>query len=218
MNNIWFIIPAREGSKGFPFKNRHLFDYTAKEIPKLFCSKTIVTTNDLTLIERAKEYNFQTLQRSEELSADDTSMKAVVSDVISRFQIPHEDDVIVLYLTYPQRTYNQIKKVYDFYLSQESKSLLCKKEAESHPYLCYYEEGHNRGTKVIEHDLYRRQDYPNCFQVSHYMIIFKSGLCHELDNNLYHFDTRFYPLNDPVYDIDYKKNFEDFTLNVGKKL
>ena len=33
MSNLWYIIPAREGSKGFPKKNQFLFDHTAKKIP-----------------------------------------------------------------------------------------------------------------------------------------------------------------------------------------
>jgi len=51
-----YIIPARKDSKGIPFKNRKLFDYTAKTIPKSECKNTIVSSNDSQIISLAKEY------------------------------------------------------------------------------------------------------------------------------------------------------------------
>ena len=43
---IYYVIPARKGSKGLPFKNRKLFDITAKTIPDDAKPHTIVSTDD----------------------------------------------------------------------------------------------------------------------------------------------------------------------------
>ena len=212
MNNVWFVIPAREGSKGFPHKNRHLFDYTAKQIPDSLRSRTIVTTDDEQLISRADEYGFSALKRTSELSTDDTSMKFVIKDVIEKFNIAPEDDVVTLYLTYPQRTFSQIQEIYDFYSNMGVGSLLCRKHVDNHPYMCYYILDNCRGSKVVNHDLYRRQEYPDCFEVCHYVVITKSKILSSLDNNLFHEDTIFYPLNgeDLIIDVDYLNDFENF--------
>ena len=185
------MIPARRGSKGFPHKNRYLFDYTAEQIPKSLCQRTIVTTDDEEIIARAKKYNFKTLKRAASLCADDTSMRPVLKDAVENFNIPDDDDVISLSLTYPQRTFVQLEEIYNFYLKTGAFSLLCKKEVETHPFMCYYILDDFKGAKVIEHDLYRRQDYPKCFEVCHYVVIAKSKIVDYLDSNLYYKDTVF---------------------------
>ena len=50
--NIFFVIPARRDSKGFPFKNRKLLDLTISQIPNELHNKTIVSTNDEEIIHR----------------------------------------------------------------------------------------------------------------------------------------------------------------------
>jgi len=42
---IWYVIPAREGSKGLPSKNRLLFNFTAETV-KSVNQDVIVTTDD----------------------------------------------------------------------------------------------------------------------------------------------------------------------------
>ena len=49
--STFFVIPARRNSKGFPFKNRKLLDYTINEIPIELHGKTIVSTDDEEIIE-----------------------------------------------------------------------------------------------------------------------------------------------------------------------
>jgi CMP-N-acetylneuraminic acid synthetase len=210
MKNVWIVIPARKGSKGFPHKNRYLFDYTAAQIPDFLRHRTIVTTDDEQLLTRAKNYEFNVLHREKELSADDTSMRLVISDAREKFNISPKDDIITLYLTYPQRTMLQIQKVYDFYLDCGASSLLCKKHVDIHPYMCYYTLKHFRGSKIVDHNLYRRQEYPECFEASHYVVITKSDVLDELDNNLYHKNTIFYSLGGEIFDVDYSSDFENF--------
>ena len=47
--NTFFVIPARRNSKGFPFKNRKLLDYTINEIPIELHEKTIISTDEYPL-------------------------------------------------------------------------------------------------------------------------------------------------------------------------
>jgi CMP-N-acetylneuraminic acid synthetase len=81
-DNCYFLIPARRGSKGFPFKNRKLFDQTAITIPKRFRDKVFVSTDDEFLKERAKYYNFNVIDRPDELSQDTSSVKDVMKHFI----------------------------------------------------------------------------------------------------------------------------------------
>ena len=46
MENVTIVIPARKGSKGFPGKNRHLFDYVTSQIPHEFKRHVIFTSDD----------------------------------------------------------------------------------------------------------------------------------------------------------------------------
>jgi len=210
MKNAWIIIPARKNSKGFPDKNKHLFDYTAQQIPEHLCERTIFTSDDEELIECAKKYNFKVLKRSADLSSDNASMKFVIKDVIEKFNISDEQDLITLYLTYPQRKFYEIEKIYDFYLKFNANSLLCKKNIVTHPYMCYYALDGQKGSKVIEHKLYRRQEYPECFEACHYVVITKSNILDQLDKNLYYKNTFFYFLENEIFDVDYSADFKKF--------
>ena len=72
------------------------------------------------------------------------------------------------------------------------------------------EEG--RGDQLVAHDYYRRQDYPTCFEISHFMCIFKVFELGNLNSNMYNTDTIFYPINDKV-DVDEKEDYETYKNN-----
>lgn len=204
------IIPARLGSKGLPFKNRILFRYTADIIPVEYRIHTWVTTDDLEIVEMAKEYKFNIIIRPTELGEDTTSIREVMYHAVNSAKIQPNDIVTMLYLTYPGRTWDEVSTASEFFLSyyQEgwTESLLCKKEAKSHPYLCMYERGLDGifGRSIVDHDECRRQDYPTCFEISHYIAIFRAGALHTLNRNLYCDTTVFYSIGE-VIDVDSKK-------------
>ena len=147
--------------------------------------KTIVTTDDEEIKTAAYKRGFLVLDREEPLSQDKTKMGLVIQDVVEKYKIGSDQNTITLYLTYPQRTFEQVRQVYDFYLENSAVSLLCKKDVETHPYKCFYEKKNFKASKVIENDLYRRQDYPKCFEACHYVVINKASVLASLDNNLY---------------------------------
>jgi CMP-N-acetylneuraminic acid synthetase len=208
-DNCHFVIPARSNSKGLPLKNQKLFKYTVNSIPSGLYDKVIVTTDDLAILDKCDNIGLDTIERKRELSLDDISIKDVLIDAVNQKKILDDDDIIMLYLTYPQRNFEDIKNAYEFYKSNNAESLLCRVPIRSNPFLCYYELDNNKGKKIIEHDLYRRQDYSPCFEASHFIAIMKARKLLELDNNLYSDNTIFYPINSTI-DVDTLNDFMRF--------
>ena len=203
------IIPARKNSKGLPYKNRKLLSFTLSTIPKNLEKDVYITTDDKEIINAVKHTSINIRNRPEELSQDETSTKDVVVDCVSNFA--SGDLVVMLYLTYPERTWNDIKDAIKFFKDNNAKSMLCSMPVKSSPFLCMYREKDFKGSQVIEHNLYRRQDYRECFEISHFICIFKKSELKNLNNNMYNSDTLFYQIN-RVIDIDEKKDFEKFGL------
>jgi CMP-N-acetylneuraminic acid synthetase len=209
------IIPARFGSKGLPLKNRLLFKYTADIIPNNLISETIVTTDDPEIKKMAKEYGFEVVDRPKNLAEDNTSIRDVIMHTINEKHIQHNSFIVMLYLTYPKRTWADIESATDFLLQYYEKnlsdSLLCKKSIKSSPYLYMEERGHSGvyGKQIIPHDLYRRQDYPTCFEISHYISIFKASSIYKLNRNMYCDSTVFYQIPDTI-DVDTENDLIKF--------
>ena len=115
--NTFFVIPARRDSKGFPFKNRILLEYTTKQIPTELQEKTIVTTNDDEIIKKLSESKINILKRDERLCLDDADIRDVMVDVINKFHMKTNDIIVMLYLTSPDRVFSDIKKILDYFLT-----------------------------------------------------------------------------------------------------
>ena len=207
---IHYVIPARKGSKGLPFKNRKLFDITASIIPKEIAPSVIVSTDDEYISNKANEYGFKVHIRSEAVSVDTANTRDLLKEVANDFNIRSQDDIIMLYLTYPERTFESIQNIYNFYKYNKGNSLLCKHSLDYHPYMCYYTLPDNKGMRVVNHDLYRRQDYPECFFVSYFLCILKAEYLEVVNKNLYHPQTIFYDLDFNSLDIDTEDDLKNF--------
>ena len=193
-DDVFIVIPARRDSKGLPYKNRKLLDYTINKIPKEIREKVIVTTNDEMIIEKLSGSGVKILKREEKLSEDATSMKEVMIDVIEKFQMKENITIVMLYLTSPNRKYSDIEKIFEFYSKNNYKTLTCCVEPKTHPYLCLLKKDNGKGEQIISHDLYRRQDYPECFELSHFVCIFQVSEINDLNKNMYNTNTYFYQL------------------------
>ena len=203
------LIPARRNSKGLPFKNRKLFKYTADIIPDVYRRLTYVITDDEEIIKESIRYGFNTIERTPEVSQDDTSTKATIQYAIDQIGIDH-GDIVILYLTYPERKWEDVDKAYLlFKLNRNQSSLLCKKKIKTSPFLMLKEEANNKGSQLFYHDLYRRQEYPDCFEISHYICILNIKSINKLNSNLYNNETIYYNIGD-VIDIDGKKDLDRF--------
>ncbi len=208
-DDILFVIPARRDSKGFPFKNRKLLDYTLDEFPNDMRKKVIVTTNDEEIIEKLSNTEFNVLKREEKLSDDKTSIRDVIQDVVEKYHVDESGTIVMLYLTSPNRKYEDIQKIIEFYSEKKCRTLTCCVEPKTHPYLCLFKKEDGKGKQIISHDLYRRQDYPECFELSHFVCIFQVDEISNLNKNMYNADTYFYQISDDV-DIDYESDLELF--------
>ena len=165
---IKYVIPARKNSKGLPFKNRKLISHTLQKFPKEILNNVILTTDDEILLNIGLDYGVNCVNRDPNLALDETSTKDVMIDLKNRGVIDNSDTVIMLYLTYPERTWLDINKAITFFNENSGKSLLCKKEINStHPYLYLLDIDGIRGKQLTPHNLYRRQDYPKVFELSH---------------------------------------------------
>ena len=207
--SVYFVIPARRDSKGLQFKNRKLLDYTVNNIPIELHEKTIVTTNDEKIIEKLSVTSINVLKRDELLCLDDISIKDVMLDVVKKFQMKSDDTIVMLYLTSPGRKFSDIKKILDYYFDREIKTLTCCVEPKTHPYLVLYKKEDQKGEQVVEHDLYRRQDYPECFEIRHFVCIFQVEEIQRLNNNMYNESTIFYKIDNDV-DVDYENDLREF--------
>ena len=199
------LIPARRNSKGLPFKNRKLIQYTLNSIPEYLNDKVLISTDDEFIIEKYDNF-YNVVKRTERSSGDRSSTKSVLIESMNHFDV---NNIIMLYLTYPQRTFSHIVDAVKFFELNKAKSMLCSKTAAVSPYLMMYRGEEYKGRQIISHDLYRRQDYPECFEISHFISIFKKSEILNLNNNLYNEDTIFYPIDDFV-DVDTHEDLERF--------
>tara|TARA_A100001515_G_scaffold144705_1_gene149639 strand:- start:1822 stop:2487 length:666 start_codon:yes stop_codon:yes gene_type:complete len=207
--NLWIVIPARQGSVGFPNKNRLLFQYTALQIPDYLKSRTIVSTDDEVLKTSAADLGFIVVDRPPELATSTANTRDVLSHVKNTLSIKDDDTMIMLYLTFPERHFKDVVEVYEFHKRNNSLSTLCKSKVDKHPYLCLYEKNNHNGEQVVSHDLYRRQDYPACFFVLHYVFIAVASEIDNLNKNLYNNQTFYYPIERKI-DIDDPEHFESW--------
>jgi CMP-N-acetylneuraminic acid synthetase len=65
------------------------------------------------------------------------------------------------------------------------------------------------GEQLRPHNLYRRQDYPKVFEISHFIAIFNVDELENLNDNLYNNNTIFYPIKD-IIDVDTKNDLDKF--------
>ena len=205
----FFIIPARRDSKGLPFKNRKLLDYTINNMPIELHEKTIVTTNDEKIIEKLSATNINVLRRDEQLCLDDISIKDVMLDVVKKFQMKSNDTIVMLYLTSPDRKFSDIKKILGYYYERKIKTLTCCVEPKTHPYLVLFKKENQKGEQVVKHDLYRRQDYPECFEIRHFVCIFQVDEIQKLNSNMYNESTIFYKIDSNI-DVDHENDLKEF--------
>jgi len=212
--NFNIIIPARKGSKGLPKKNQILLDATLNKIPKQYRDKVFVSTDDPSIIARVRsDFAMCNIHNRSAKSAKDTaSTLQCVEEVVEDCQL--SGDVIMLYLTYPERKWEDVLKAYEWFKCNKALSLLCREEIDVSPYLFLKEEDNNRGSQIVPHDYYRRQDYPKCFKICHMISIFKTNEIKNLNNNLYNKDTLYYKIP-KVIDIDTLSDLEEFKNKHG---
>ncbi len=190
---IYYLIPARAGSKTLQYKNHVLVPLTLRQLNMHDRSRIILSTDDEWLVEQYKNTGITIHKRSPECASDTASMHSVVQEVINDIGLKPEDDIVVLYPTYAVRTKEDIGKVYSHFLTTLSPSVLCCYRSEVYPEMFIESETHGK---------YRRQDYKTRYVYSHYVAVVKSGRMSELDEQLRGTGTSYYPLPEKPRDID----------------
>jgi CMP-N-acetylneuraminic acid synthetase len=206
--NCYFLIPARRNSKGFPFKNRKLFKHTVKVFPDNLKQRVYVSTDDEVIKKIATEHKINVLHRPEKLGRDETSMKEVLQHFKHSLKNAEKDtNIVLLYLTYPQRTWQDIEDIYTYFLSKDEKSLVCCEDVKEHPYLCFYDEANEKASMLVDHKLYRRQDYPKCLKLSMFVGCYSIDIIDNLHDLMFEKNSIFYKLQNHKVDVDYLEQY-----------
>lgn len=207
--NVWFVIPVRKGSKGVPFKNRKLLPFTLEAIPCELRKRVIISTDDKWIKAEAMCRGLILHERREELSGDAVDIKSVMESVVIDCEIPRTATVIMLYVVWPDRDLELIKRALSEYLNADVRSLLCATPVRSHPYMAFTWGQENRGIPVVKHNLFRRQDYPDCFVINHIVTIFSVDELKFLNEQLYNSKTFFFPVHEEL-NIDEQEDMDLF--------
>ena len=104
------VIPARQGSRGLPGKNKRDFYgkplvQWALECGKRTCDRVCVTTDDPDIKRLGEALDVEVIDRPDDLAADDTPMLDVLRHVLAWMEPRRTPDVVVLLQpTQPLRT------------------------------------------------------------------------------------------------------------------
>lgn len=200
------LIPARRNSKRYPFKNRFLLGDTISKIPKHLRHKVAVITDDDWIYMTAPKYGVEVQKRTVESAADEASTKIALQEYCNG--LPEDAVITMLYLTYPERLWLHVEEIWSYWKEKGPLSLLCRKKAETHPYLCITNVQDNTAEQFIgaitgeNHDLCRMQEYPEVWEISHYIGMFRVWELQNLNRNLYNRNTHFYPIDSYAIQAD----------------
>ena len=209
--NIKFVIPARKGSKGLLHKNRKLVPITVDNTRCKNFENLIISTDDEIISTYTVNNNIRLHSRSNLTASDCASMLSVLQEVANDLNFEDDDIIICLYPTYPTRTLNDIKNAFKLFTETQAKSLLCRTHVVTQPYLCMRSADNNKGKALFKHNLYRRQDYPQCFKISHFVIIIKVSELKNVNDQLLNEDT-VYMWIDKEIDVDTHKDLQQYYI------
>ena len=172
---ILAIIPARGGSKGVPRKNikmlagKPLIAWTIEEAQKSkFIDDCIVSTEDEEIKSVAEQWGGNVpFMRPVELAQDDTPGIEPVLHAIK--MMPGYDYVVLLQVTSPLRTVEDIDGAIASCLDNRCKSCVSVTEAEHSPYWMYRMDEWNHLKPLLQvskAESYQRQKLPKVYQLN----------------------------------------------------
>lgn len=167
------IIPARGGSKGVPRKNlrkvngKSLLSLTI-ETAKLseYIDRIVVSSEDQEIITEARQIGADVpFVRPSNLAQDDTpGIEPILHGLES---LPGYDYVIVLQVTSPLRTVNDIDHALQFCLKNQAKACVSVTETETHPYWTFSLRGDHTLHPLLDGEIpHRRQDLPPIYSLN----------------------------------------------------
>jgi CMP-N-acetylneuraminic acid synthetase len=185
-NQHFAFIPAREGSVGLKHKNRLFFDQTADFIDQIpWFDKTLLSSDDISILEKAKSRKYLVHTRSNELSGPTVSIKAVIKNVISDMNLHDDTYLWLFYLPILYKNLDDFTKAKSIIESIQVESLCSFIEAKTHPYNCWkYDEKSKILHQYIPNDIFRRQDLADAWMHYHYVCVFKASFIDNLNSEL----------------------------------
>ena len=180
------VIPARKNSKGIKFKNRIFFHLTADFAKGLsFINNIIVTSDDPTIIKKAKNYNFEIHKRKKIYATDKTSIKKTLKNLIKEKKLNKNDILWLFYIPLVNREKKDFNRAYKITKKKKFKSLCSFIEINysQHPFYCW-KYNKNKISQYIPNKIFRRQDLPKAYSHFHYLSCFKIGEINQLNEEL----------------------------------
>ena len=172
-NKIFFIIPARGGSKGLKNKNIKLLNgkpliyYTLKEVKKITNFKNVFLSTDSIKIKNIAEkegLNVPKL-RPKNISGDKASLEEVINHSLDLYSDKNFEYVVVLQPTSPLRKAKHIMDAIN-QINQYTELITSVKVSDSNPYYVLFEEKNNCLIKVKKGNFVARQDCPIVYELN----------------------------------------------------
>lgn len=229
--NIIGLIPARSKSKGlklkniYPLRDKPLIAHTIATIETSNITDYYCSTDSDGIAKIAEEFDCKVIKRPSKLATDNANMLSVVKhfkDYLISRSIEF-DAIQILYPTYPLRTSQLVNDSITEYKKNSEKVLIGLHEVDTHPYLCYK----LTNGKIISYlnidanKYYRRQDYPEMFELCHAICIIPKKEINNINNQLYNENTKGFIIQnkketiniDTIEDLKYA----EFLLREGHK-
>jgi len=177
-DNVLITIPARGGSKGIPRKNikplngKPLIYYAIDTARAITSDENIcVSTDDVEIKSVVEAYGLKVpFLRPDELATDTAGTYEVLLHALDFYeqQGKHYDIVLLLQVTSPFRSAEQVKEALELYRQTNDKDamVVSVKECPSNPYYDIFEEDKDGYLQISKGDgtIYRRQDAPKVYE------------------------------------------------------
>jgi CMP-N,N'-diacetyllegionaminic acid synthase len=191
------MIPARCGSKGLPNKNikkllgEPLLSYPIKIAKRsTLISKVYLNSDSEEYLNIGSTYGAEPFERSKEFSTDEISMKSVVLNFLKTLSDRNEyyDAIMPLYPVFPNRTSENLTQIINTFKSLGgNRPIIGLKKPITHPYLCYKRDTDGQIENVMgidENQFYRRQEYPEYYQMTHWALMLPTQSIKKLNAQL----------------------------------
>lgn len=167
------VVPARGGSKGIPGKNLRVVagrSLLHRTIDQALASTTIddvvVTSDDPEILRHASEITgVRTIERPDELAADDTAMWPVVMHALDHS--PACDVVVLLQPTSPLRLTSDIDGAVAMLAERKAKSVMSVCEVATSPYWMFTIDDGDKLQRILpKQPVATRQELPRCYEIN----------------------------------------------------
>ena len=216
MPKILSIIPARGGSKGLP--NKNILSLAGKPLiawsieaskASKYITKTVVSSDSKEILNIAKEYKADTINRPYFLALDDSSSESVVIHALDSVK-ENFDYIILLQPTSPLRDSSHIDKAFELLLKSDADALISVKEIDNKILKAFMEDekGNLKGIANNTFAFMPRQKLPKTYMSNGAIYIIKTKTF--LKNKSFFAKKTIKFLMDEVssLDIDSKEDFD----------